>query len=204
MPCVLSISAALSHQPPLPLHHRALLCRQRAPFRCGSGTSLSHSPGVSSAPMEQLPAHPTCFPFYPCLPPSEWPGCSLAWRWHPVWLDGAHFSPLHLGLCFENEGGNPCSPLRLAGPKALCCKSRWECKGGQLLPLSDSPLRLSSGRKTKQPNCRATESREEAMRKSPWVPGGRFKTQPCYYLFEPQLLHLKNGQNWNFYFRVWW
>lgn len=89
-----------------------LLCTQRAPFRCGSGTFPGHSPDVSSAPTEQLPACPTCFHYYHCLYPSEWPGSSLAWRLHPVCLEGSQFPAPHLGFCLENKGGNPV-PLSL-------------------------------------------------------------------------------------------
>lgn len=102
-----------------------LLCTQRAPFRCGSGTFPGHLLDVSSAPTERFPACPTRFHYYPCLHPSEWPGSSLAWRLH-VCLEGAQFSPPHCGFCFENKGGNPCSPL--SGPQALCCKSQWKCE----------------------------------------------------------------------------
>lgn len=58
--------------------------------------------------------------------PSEWLGSSLAWRLHPVCLEGAQFSPPNLGFCFENKGGKPCSPL--SGLQALCCKSWWKCE----------------------------------------------------------------------------
>ena len=103
-----------------------LLCTQSAPFRCGSGTFPRHSPDVFSAPRKPLPECPTCFHYYPYLHPSEWLGSSLAWRLHPVCLEGAQFSPLNLGFCFENKGGNPCSPL--SGLQALCCKSWWKCE----------------------------------------------------------------------------